>query len=156
MQEDQIFETIPFLGRCLYNCLTGFKRCFSVFQCVNCTCFQWKGDQQLFPSTSLFLAILLTLKSVWWKPFFLCAGPPSPGTCIVFSVIHYGKRWRFICCASFSGHFSVQGLTRYLMSDDNFIINHDRLSLHQDMSHPLSHYFINSSHNTYLTGKCYI
>ena len=50
----------------------------------------------------------------------------------------------------------MQGLTRYLMSDDNFIINHDRLSLHQDMLHPLSHYFINSSHNTYLTGKCHI
>jgi len=56
-----------------------------------------------------------------------------------------------ICC--FPGHFSVQGLTRYLMSDDNFIINHDRLSLYQDMSRPLSHYFINSSHNTYLTGE---
>ncbi|XP_058940060.2 1-phosphatidylinositol 4,5-bisphosphate phosphodiesterase beta-1-like isoform X2 [Pocillopora verrucosa] len=50
------------------------------------------------------------------------------------------------------GHFSVQGLTRYLMSDDNFIINHDRLSCYQDMTQPLSHYFINSSHNTYLTG----
>ena len=49
----------------------------------------------------------------------------------------------------------MQGLTRYLMSEDNFIINHDRLSLHQEMSHPLSHYFINSSHNTYLTGKCH-
>ena len=52
----------------------------------------------------------------------------------------------------FLGHFSVQGLTRYLMSDDNFIINHDRLSCYQDMTQPLSHYFINSSHNTYLTG----
>ncbi|PFX28836.1 1-phosphatidylinositol 4,5-bisphosphate phosphodiesterase beta-1 [Stylophora pistillata] len=50
------------------------------------------------------------------------------------------------------GHFSVQGLTRYLMSDDNFIIIHDRLSCYQDMTQPLSHYFINSSHNTYLTG----
>ncbi|XP_074629145.1 1-phosphatidylinositol 4,5-bisphosphate phosphodiesterase beta-1-like isoform X3 [Acropora palmata] len=50
------------------------------------------------------------------------------------------------------GQFSVQGLTRYLMSDDNYIINLDRLSLHQDMTRPLSHYFINSSHNTYLTG----
>ena len=50
----------------------------------------------------------------------------------------------------------MQGLTRYLMSDDNYIINLDRLSLHQDMTHPISHYFINSSHNTYLTGKCHV
>ncbi|XP_068688405.1 1-phosphatidylinositol 4,5-bisphosphate phosphodiesterase beta-1-like isoform X3 [Montipora foliosa] len=50
------------------------------------------------------------------------------------------------------GHFSVQGLTRYLMSDDNFVINPDRLPLNQDMTHPISHYFISSSHNTYLTG----
>ena len=47
----------------------------------------------------------------------------------------------------------MQGLTRYLMSDDNFVINPDRLPLNQDMTHPISHYFINSSHNTYLTGK---
>ena len=51
-----------------------------------------------------------------------------------------------------SGHFSVQGLTRYLMSYDNTIINPDRLSLHQDMTQSVAHYFINSSHNTYLTG----
>ncbi|XP_032241384.2 1-phosphatidylinositol 4,5-bisphosphate phosphodiesterase beta-1 isoform X2 [Nematostella vectensis] len=50
------------------------------------------------------------------------------------------------------GHFSVQGLTRYLMSEDNAPIHPDRLSLHQDMTQPISHYFINSSHNTYLTG----
>lgn len=55
-----------------------------------------------------------------------------------------------------SGHFSVQGLTRYLMSDDNFIVDHDRLSCYQDMTQPLSHYFINSSHNTYLTGKTFL
>ncbi|XP_031551844.1 1-phosphatidylinositol 4,5-bisphosphate phosphodiesterase beta-1-like isoform X2 [Actinia tenebrosa] len=50
------------------------------------------------------------------------------------------------------GHFSVRGLTRYLMSYDNTIINPDRLSIHQDMTQNLAHYFINSSHNTYLTG----
>ncbi|CAB3977438.1 1-phosphatidylinositol 4,5-bisphosphate phosphodiesterase classes I and II-like [Paramuricea clavata] len=50
------------------------------------------------------------------------------------------------------GHLSVQGFTRYLMSEHNTVINNDRLALHQDMNAPLSHYFINSSHNTYLTG----
>lgn len=63
--------------------------------------------------------------------------------------------WQEFLISIFSslGHFSVQGLTRYLMSDDNFIIIHDRLSCYQDMTQPLSHYFINSSHNTYLTGN---
>ncbi|XP_028393517.1 1-phosphatidylinositol 4,5-bisphosphate phosphodiesterase beta-1-like isoform X2 [Dendronephthya gigantea] len=53
---------------------------------------------------------------------------------------------------SAKGHLSVQGFTRYLMSEHNTVINSDRLALHQDMNAPLSHYFINSSHNTYLTG----
>ncbi|XP_046860364.1 1-phosphatidylinositol 4,5-bisphosphate phosphodiesterase beta-4-like [Xenia sp. Carnegie-2017] len=50
------------------------------------------------------------------------------------------------------GHLSVQGFTSFLMSEHNTIINTDRLALHEDMNAPLSHYFINSSHNTYLTG----
>ncbi|XP_022090515.1 1-phosphatidylinositol 4,5-bisphosphate phosphodiesterase beta-4-like isoform X3 [Acanthaster planci] len=48
---------------------------------------------------------------------------------------------------------SVDGLCRYLMSDENAPVFLDRLTLYQDMDQPLSHYFINSSHNTYLTGR---
>ncbi|XP_038076191.1 1-phosphatidylinositol 4,5-bisphosphate phosphodiesterase beta-4-like isoform X16 [Patiria miniata] len=48
---------------------------------------------------------------------------------------------------------SVDGLCRYLMSDENAPVFLDRLFLYQDMDQPLSHYFINSSHNTYLTGR---
>lgn len=50
------------------------------------------------------------------------------------------------------GHLSKQGFLRYLLSDENGIIPLEKLDLNEDMTQPLSHYFINSSHNTYLTG----
>ena len=52
-----------------------------------------------------------------------------------------------------TGYISIEGLTKYLMSEDNLVITPERfIPVHQDMSAPLSHYFVNSSHNTYLTG----
>ena len=48
---------------------------------------------------------------------------------------------------------SPQGLTNYLMSDENAPVFLDRLDIYQDMDQPLAHYYINSSHNTYLTGR---
>nr|XP_027200086.1 1-phosphatidylinositol 4,5-bisphosphate phosphodiesterase classes I and II-like [Dermatophagoides pteronyssinus] len=50
------------------------------------------------------------------------------------------------------GFLSFDGFLRYLMSDDNAIIPSEKFDLNSDMDQPLSHYFINSSHNTYLTG----
>lgn len=47
---------------------------------------------------------------------------------------------------------SYDGFLRYLMSDDNAIVAPEKLDLHMEMDQPLNHYFINSSHNTYLTG----
>ena len=47
---------------------------------------------------------------------------------------------------------SPLGLLRYLMDFENEIIDPIKYELHDDMEQPLSHYFINSSHNTYLTG----
>ena len=49
--------------------------------------------------------------------------------------------------------FVFQGLTNYLMSDENAPVFLDRLDIYQDMDQPLAHYYINSSHNTYLTGR---
>ncbi|XP_065776926.1 1-phosphatidylinositol 4,5-bisphosphate phosphodiesterase beta-4 isoform X1 [Muntiacus reevesi] len=51
------------------------------------------------------------------------------------------------------GLISSDGFCRYLMSDENAPVFLDRLELYQEMDHPLAHYFISSSHNTYLTGK---
>lgn len=50
------------------------------------------------------------------------------------------------------GVLGIDGFLRYLMSEDNPIVSPARSELCDDMDQPLSHYFINSSHNTYLTG----
>ncbi|XP_076443085.1 1-phosphatidylinositol 4,5-bisphosphate phosphodiesterase classes I and II-like [Babylonia areolata] len=50
------------------------------------------------------------------------------------------------------GHLSQEGFLKFLLSEDNNVIPHDKLDLNEDMNQPLAHYFINSSHNTYLTG----
>ena len=51
-----------------------------------------------------------------------------------------------------AGHLSQEGFLRFLMSEENNLIPADKLDLSEDMTQPLAHYFINSSHNTYLTG----
>uniref|UniRef100_A0A674NFS1 1-phosphatidylinositol 4,5-bisphosphate phosphodiesterase n=1 Tax=Takifugu rubripes TaxID=31033 RepID=A0A674NFS1_TAKRU len=51
------------------------------------------------------------------------------------------------------GQMSSDGFCRYLMSDENAPVFLDRLELYQEMDQPLAHYFISSSHNTYLTGR---
>ncbi|XP_014674680.1 PREDICTED: 1-phosphatidylinositol 4,5-bisphosphate phosphodiesterase beta-4-like [Priapulus caudatus] len=48
---------------------------------------------------------------------------------------------------------SIDGLCRYLMSDENAPVFLDRLEICQDMDQPACHYLINSSHNTYLVGR---
>lgn len=45
-----------------------------------------------------------------------------------------------------------EGFLRYLMSDENVVMSLEKLDQYADMDQPLSHYFINSSHNTYLIG----
>lgn len=50
------------------------------------------------------------------------------------------------------GQISVDGFMRYLSGEENGVVAPEKLDLNEDMSQPLSHYFINSSHNTYLTA----
>ncbi|XP_063626366.1 1-phosphatidylinositol 4,5-bisphosphate phosphodiesterase classes I and II [Cydia splendana] len=47
---------------------------------------------------------------------------------------------------------TFDGFLRFLMSEDNPIVAPNKLELSDDMDQPMAHYFINSSHNTYLTG----
>ncbi|KAM9316993.1 1-phosphatidylinositol 4,5-bisphosphate phosphodiesterase beta-1 isoform 2-T2 [Gastrophryne carolinensis] len=53
---------------------------------------------------------------------------------------------------SSSGQISVEGFMHYLSGEENGVVPPEKLDLNEDMSQPLSHYFINSSHNTYLTA----
>ncbi|XP_036885022.1 1-phosphatidylinositol 4,5-bisphosphate phosphodiesterase delta-4 [Sturnira hondurensis] len=47
---------------------------------------------------------------------------------------------------------SLDGFLSYLCSEDGDIFSPSCLPIYQDMTRPLSHYYINSSHNTYLVG----
>ncbi|XP_062518362.1 1-phosphatidylinositol 4,5-bisphosphate phosphodiesterase eta-2-like isoform X2 [Corticium candelabrum] len=50
------------------------------------------------------------------------------------------------------GWLGIDGFTQYLVGPEGDIFDPKFETVHQDMDQPLSHYFINSSHNTYLTG----
>lgn len=50
------------------------------------------------------------------------------------------------------GKMPARALMKYLESEENNVLNLSHLDEDMDMTHSLSHYFINSSHNTYLTG----
>ena len=52
-----------------------------------------------------------------------------------------------------SGQISPEGLMFYLMGSETSIIIQDRLATCNDMTQPIPHYFIKSSHNTDLTGQ---
>ncbi|XP_026171257.1 1-phosphatidylinositol 4,5-bisphosphate phosphodiesterase epsilon-1 isoform X3 [Mastacembelus armatus] len=51
------------------------------------------------------------------------------------------------------GWMSFEGFARFLMDKDNFASRNEESQMNlQDLQYPLSYYYIESSHNTYLTG----
>ncbi|XP_069493629.1 1-phosphatidylinositol 4,5-bisphosphate phosphodiesterase beta-2 [Ambystoma mexicanum] len=50
------------------------------------------------------------------------------------------------------GQLSPEGMVWFLCGSENSVVSLEQLAVHQDMTQPLSHYFVNSSHNTYLTA----
>ncbi|XP_069807236.1 1-phosphatidylinositol 4,5-bisphosphate phosphodiesterase beta-2 isoform X2 [Dendropsophus ebraccatus] len=50
------------------------------------------------------------------------------------------------------GQLSPEGMVWFLCGSENSIVSMDKLPVNQDMNQPLTHYFIDSSHNTYLTA----
>ncbi|XP_019627888.1 PREDICTED: uncharacterized protein LOC109472545 [Branchiostoma belcheri] len=51
-----------------------------------------------------------------------------------------------------NGWLGLDGFTNYLMSHHGEIFDSSHHAVHQDMTQPLSHYYIATSHNTYLQG----
>lgn len=54
-------------------------------------------------------------------------------------------------CDKDLNEMNLEGFNSFLMSSDNSVFAPDHAKLYQDMTHPLCHYFIDSSHNTYVS-----
>uniref|UniRef100_A0A8K9X476 Phosphoinositide phospholipase C n=1 Tax=Oncorhynchus mykiss TaxID=8022 RepID=A0A8K9X476_ONCMY len=51
-----------------------------------------------------------------------------------------------------NGYMTPNGFTMYMLSKENNVFDPDHARVYQDMTRSLAHYFISSSHNTYLTS----
>lgn len=97
--------------------------------------------------------IRCTMRNVPWKLSTLMSSPMSIGPTVSRPGLPIKISWsdrRFFILPE---TLSKDGFIRYLMSDENAPVFLDRLDIYMDMTQPLSHYYINSSHNTYLSGR---
>ncbi|XP_060637084.1 inactive phospholipase C-like protein 1 [Anolis sagrei] len=60
------------------------------------------------------------------------------------------RRYEFSEEGQLKGFLAIDGFTQYLLSPECEIFDPTHKKVVQDMTQPLSHYYINSSHNTYL------
>lgn len=121
------YDTRIFLG-CLVPCIA----CNSIFHSISGRC------RFLGKSMKLFSLLHFMSPQLPWAKLKMCIFRATSATKMFFLP---------------PGLISSDGFCRYLMSDENAPVFLDRLELYQEMDHPLAHYFISSSHNTYLTGR---
>lgn len=90
------------------------------------------------------------LSSTYHSPNICCLNPLIKLSPVLLINRLDGNTLPFI--AAQKNQFMTQnGFTMYMLSRENDVVNPEHARVYQDMSHPLAHYFISSSHNTYLT-----
>ena len=95
----------------------------------------------IFPSYFSFLFFLRIFPSYFCFLFFIPIFPSYFS--FLFSFIFFLPIF-----PSYFAFLFFLGLTNYFFSDDGNIFDSKCSTLYQDMDQPLSHYYINSSHNT--------
>ena len=79
-------------------------------------------------------------------------------TCL-YAVLCVMKEWwvRVLCCVSVVRCSWCQkcccalGFTAFMLGKENDVFNFNHKAIYQDMTQPMSHYYIHSSHNTWAT-----